>query len=184
MKWKLAVCVGLAVVLQSSLRALWPPLAYADLPLIVVVYFALQRDAVMAVMVGTVAGLGSDLLSEGLLGAGGFSMTLTAYLIAALVTRVMIDNSLFRIPVIAGAAAFETVVYLFMHQLLGQPPTAPLGGTIAETFAYKIIWTTAAGTPIVFALDMLFNVSASLRRRRHFAFRRRIARRGLTRRKY
>ena len=184
MKWKLAVCVGLAVVLQSSLRALWPPLAYADLPLIVVVYFALQRDAVMAVMIGTVAGIGSDLLSGGLLGAGGFSMTLTAYLLAALVTRVMIDNALIRIPVIAGASAFETVVYFFMHQLLGQPPVDPMAGTIAETFAFKIIWTTVVGTTVAFLLDMLFNESPGLRRRRHFAFRRRIARRGLTRRKY
>src|SRR3712207_11839 len=96
MKWKLAVCVALAVVLQSTLAALWRPLAYADLPLIVVVYFALRRDAVLAVFVGTVAGLGTDLLSGGLLGANGFSMTLTAYLIAALVTRVMIDNQIGR----------------------------------------------------------------------------------------
>src|SRR5919199_4910993 len=136
MKWKLAACVALAVVLQSSLGALWRPVAYADLPLIVVVYFALRRDAVLAVFIGTVAGLSSDLLSGGLLGAGGFSMTLTAYLLAALVTRVMIDNSLLRIPVLAGAAAFQTVVYLLLHQLLGQPPT-PVGDSIAETFAFR-----------------------------------------------
>ncbi|HZT60280.1 MAG TPA: rod shape-determining protein MreD [Pyrinomonadaceae bacterium] len=184
MKWKLAVCVGLAVVLQSSLRALWPPLVYADLPLVVVVYFALQRDAVMAVIIGTVAGLGSDILSGGLLGANGFSMTLTAYLLAALVTRVMIDNTLLRIPVMAGAAAFQTVVYLLLHQLLGQPPGDPVGGTIAETFAYHVIWTTVAGTFVAFLLDLLFRGSPGLRRRRAFAFRRRIARRGLARRKY
>jgi len=184
MKLKLAVCVGLAVVLQSSLRALWTPLVYADFPLAVVVYFALQRDAVMAVMIGAVAGLGADLLSGGLLGAGGFSMTLTAYLLAALVTRVMIDNPLLRIPVLAGAAGFQTVVYLFLHQLLGQPPTDPVGGTIAETFAYHVIWTTVVGTAVAFALDLFFSGSPRLQRRRAFAFRRRIARRGLGRRKY
>jgi rod shape-determining protein MreD len=182
MKWKLAVCVGLAVVIQSSLRALWGPLAYADLPLAVVVYFALRRDAVMAVMIGAAAGLGSDVLSEGLLGAGGFAMTLTAYLIAALVTRVMIDNPLLRIPVLAGATAFETIVYLLLHQFFSQPPT-PLGETMAETFAFRVIWTTVAGTAVAFLLDALFNETSRLRRR-HFAFRRRIARRGLTRRKY
>jgi rod shape-determining protein MreD len=184
MKWKLAVCVGLAVVLQSCLRALWPPLVYADLPLAVVVYFALQRDAVMAVVTGTAAGLGTDVLSGGLLGANGFSMTLTAYLIAALVTRVMIDNQFLRIPVIAGAAAFQTVVYLLLHQLLGQVPGDPAAGTIAETFAYHIIWTTVAGTVVAFALDIFFTGSPRLQRRRAFAFRRRIARRGLGRRKY
>jgi rod shape-determining protein MreD len=184
MKWKLAVSVALAVVLQSSLRTLWPPLAYADLPLIVVVYFSLQRDAVLAVMIGTVAGLGVDVLSGGLLGAGGFSMTLTAYLLAALITRVMIDNALLRIPVLAGAAAFNEVIYVLLHHLLGQPPIDPMGGSMAETFAYKIIWTTVAGTALAFVFDTFFSESARLRQRRHFAFRRRIARRGLTRRKY
>jgi hypothetical protein len=46
MKWKIAVCVALAAALQSSLSTVWRPFAYADLALIVVVYFALQRDAV------------------------------------------------------------------------------------------------------------------------------------------
>jgi rod shape-determining protein MreD len=182
MKWKLAVCVALAVVLQSSLRALWQPLAYANLPLIVVVYFSLQRDAVLAVMIGTVAGLGSDALSGGILGAGGFSMTLTAYVLAALVTRVMLDNPLARIPVMAGAAAFQQVVYFLLHQLMGQPAGSPVGGTLAETAANTIIWTTVVGTLLAFALDPFFSDKA--RSRKQFAFRRRLARRGLGRRKY
>ena len=118
------------------------------------------------------------------LGANGFSMTLTAYLLAALVTRVMIDNKLLRIPVLAGAVGFQTVVYLLLHQLLGQPPTGPVGGTIAETFAYHVIWTTVIGTAVAFALDLFFSGSPRLQRRRAFAFRRRLARRGLGRRKY
>ncbi|MCA1593170.1 MAG: rod shape-determining protein MreD [Acidobacteria bacterium] len=181
MKWKIAVCVALAVILQSSLRALWPPLAYADLPLIAVTYFALRRDALLAVVVGTVAGLATDVLSQGLLGAGGFSKTLTAYLIAAIMTRIMLDNPLLRIPVLAGAAAFDTLVYLLLHQLLGQLPT-PMGGSLAETMAFKIIWTTVAGTFLAYLLDTFFGDNA--RQRRQFAFRRRIARRTLGRKKY
>jgi rod shape-determining protein MreD len=182
MKWKIAACVALAVVAQTGLGTVWRPAAYADLTLVVVVYFALQRDAVQAVVLGTVAGLATDALSGGLLGARGFSMTLTAYLLAALVTRVMLDNPLLRIPVIAGAAAFNTVVYLLLHQFLGQPPNQP--GPIAETMAYGVIWTTVVGTAIAFVLDLFFNESTRLRQRRAFAFRRRIARRGLGRRKY
>jgi rod shape-determining protein MreD len=160
---------------------LWPPLAYADLPLVVVTYFALKRDAVLAVMIGTVAGLGSDALSNGLLGAGGFSKTLTAYLLAALVTRVMIDNPLMRIPVMAGAAAFDSLVYVFLHRLLGQSIT-PMADSLAETAAHRIIWTTVVGTFLAFALDTFFSDTA--RQRKQFAFRRRLARRGLGRRKY
>lgn len=182
MKWKLAICVALAVVVQTGLSTVWRPAVYADLTLAVVVYFALQRDAVLAVVLGTVAGLATDVLSGGLLGARGFSMTLTAYLLAALVTRVMIDNPLLRIPVIAGAAAFNTVVYLLLHQFFRQPPNPP--GAIAETMAYGVIWTTVAGTAVAFVLDLFFSESTSRRQRRAFAFRRRIARRGLGRRKY
>ena len=182
MKWKLAACVALAVVAQTGLSTVWRPAVYADLTLVVVVYFALQRDAVQAVVLGTVAGLATDALSHGLLGARGFSMTLTAYLLAALVTRVMIDNPLLRIPVLAGAAAFNTVVYLLLHQFLGQPPNPP--GPIAETMAYGVIWTTVVGTAVAFVLDLFFNESTRVRQRRAFAFRRRIARRGLGRRKF
>jgi rod shape-determining protein MreD len=181
MKWKIAVCVALAVVLQSSLRKFWGPLAYADLPLIVVVYFALRRDAVQAVVIGTVAGLATDVLSGGLLGANGFSKTLTAYFIAAIITRIMLDNPLLRVPVLAGAAAFDSLVYVLLHRLLDQPAT-PMAGTLAETGAFRVIWTTVAGTIIAYALDIFFSDTA--RQRRQFAFRRRIARRGLSRRKY
>ncbi|HEV2861989.1 MAG TPA: rod shape-determining protein MreD [Pyrinomonadaceae bacterium] len=180
MKWKLAACVALAVVAQTGLGTVWRPAVYADLTLVVVVYFALQRDAVQAVVLGTVAGLATDALSGGLLGARGFSMTLTAYLLAALVTRVMIDNPLLRIPVIAGSAAFNTVVYLLLHQFFGQPANPP--GPIAETMAYGVIWTTVVGTFLAFFLDTFFSEKAS--QRRAFAFRRRIARRTSGRRKY
>jgi rod shape-determining protein MreD len=181
MKWKLAACVALAVFLQTGLSTVWSPAVYADLTLVVVVYFALQRDAVQAVVLGTLTGLATDVLSLGLLGSRGFSLTLTAYLVAALVTRVMIDNPLMRIPVIAGAAAFNTVVYLLLHQLLGQPANPP--GPIAETMAYGVIWTTVVGTAVAFVLDLFFSESSRVRQRRAFAFRRRIARRGLGRRK-
>ncbi|HEX8119215.1 MAG TPA: rod shape-determining protein MreD [Pyrinomonadaceae bacterium] len=181
MKWKLVICVALALVAQTGLSTVWRPAVYADLTLAVVIYFALQRDAVQAVVLGTVAGLATDALSGGLLGARGFSMTLTAYLLAALVTRVMIDNPLLRIPVIAGAAAFNAVIYLLLHQFFGQPANPP--GPIAETLAYSVIWTTVAGTAVAFVLDHFFSESTSRRQRRAFAFRRRIARRGLGRRK-
>jgi rod shape-determining protein MreD len=171
MKLKIAVCVALAVVLQTTLRLYWHGLVYIDLPLIVVTYFALRRDVVLALLVGCVAGLLTDAFSGGLLGANGFSKTLIAYLIAALVTRVMLDHPLARIPVIAGAAALDGVVYFLLHQLLGQRPQAPF----VETVAYKLIWTTAVGTFTFYLLDIFFSERA--RMRRQFAFRRRAARR-------
>jgi rod shape-determining protein MreD len=173
---KIAIVLALAILLQSSLRNIWQPLVYIDLPLIVVVYFALQRDMLQALVVGVAAGLATDALSGGgLLGAGGFSKTLTAYVIAALATRVMLDNPLVRIPVLAGAALLDDTVYVLLHRMLGQASQRPF----VETVSYKLIWTTVVGTLILYFFDMFFSERA--RQRRQFAFRRRVARRGAVR---
>ncbi|MDQ3753600.1 MAG: rod shape-determining protein MreD [Acidobacteriota bacterium] len=171
MKFKIALLIALAVLLQASLRILWPPLVYIDLPLIAVVYFALQRDMVQAVIIGTIAGLSTDALSGGILGAGGFSKTLVAYMIAGLTTRVVLDNPLIRIPVLAGAVGFDSLVYVLLHRLLSQPSSKPF----AEVTSFKLIATTVIGTMIFYALDAFLSDRAS--QRRAFAFRRRSARR-------
>lgn len=179
MKIKIAVCVAVAVLLQSSLRVVWQPFVYVDLPLIAVVYFALRRDPMQAVIIGAVAGLATDAFSSGLLGANGFTKTAIAYIIAAIVVRIMLDNPLLRIPIMAGAAALDTAIYVLLHRLFGQELSSPL----AEMTAYKVIATTAAGTFIAYVLDIFFSDRA--RQRRQFAFRRRIARRSsIGRRKY
>jgi rod shape-determining protein MreD len=176
MKFKIGVIVALAVLLQTELPQVWEPLRHVDLPLVVVTYFALRRDVVQSMIVGFSAGLATDVFSKALLGAGGFSKTLVAYLIAALVTRVRIDNPLVRIPVLAGAAALDALVVVFLHRLFGQPSLL----SFAETTAYKLIGTTVVGTFLFYVLDVFF--SDRSRQRRHFAFRRRAARRSLVRR--
>ncbi|MDX6693089.1 MAG: rod shape-determining protein MreD [Blastocatellia bacterium] len=169
---KIALVLALAIILQSSLRVVWPPFVYVDLPLIVVVYFALQRDAMQALMVGFAAGLAADALGGGgLLGAGGFSMTLTAYLIVSLATRVMLDNPLARIPVLAGAALLNDTLYVLLHRMLGQT----MNYRFVDREPLKLIATTVAGTIILYVLDQLFSERA--RQRRQLAFRRRVARR-------
>lgn len=173
---KIAGVVALAVILQSSLRQIWLPLVHIDLPLIVVVYFALQRDVLQALIIGAASGLAVDALSSGsLLGASGFSLTLTAYLIASLATRVMLDNPLVRIPVLAGAALIEAAVYVLLHRMLDQPSLRPF----VETAALKVIWTTTVGTILLYIFDMVFSERA--RQRRQLSFRRRVARRGMGR---
>ncbi len=177
---KVALVLLLAIVLQASLPAVWRPFKdYIDLPLIVVVYFALQRDALQALTVGAIAGLATDALSGGLLGAGGFSKTLTAYVIASLATRIMLDNPLVRIPVLAGATLFDALVYVILQRLLDQPSLVPF----PERASFKLIGTTVVGTMVLYVLDSFLSERAN--QRRQFAFRRRIARRntGLLRRR-
>jgi rod shape-determining protein MreD len=170
---RIALVLAVAVVLQSSLRANWDLFKYVDLPLIVVVYVALQRDALQALFVGAVAGLATDVLSGGLLGGGGFSKTLVAFTVVSLATRVMLDNPLARIPVLAGASLLDDTVYVLLHRMLGQPSNFKF----VEQASFKLIGTTVAGTILLYLLDLMFSERA--RQRRQLAFRRRVARRGI-----
>ncbi|MGI8898066.1 MAG: rod shape-determining protein MreD [Pyrinomonadaceae bacterium] len=171
-QFKTAAVLGIAIILQLSLREAWPPLSYIDFPLIVVVYIALQREAWQALIVGTIAGLAIDAPSGGLLGAGGFSKTLTAYLIYFAATRINLENALLRIPVLAAATLIDGAIYFFWQRSLGNPPSAPF----VQTISYSLIGTTTVGTFALYMLDSVVSEQVSLRRQ--FASRRKVARRG------
>jgi rod shape-determining protein MreD len=168
---KIAAVLAISIVLQLSLRAVWPPLIYIDFPLVVVVYIALQRDAWQALVVGTLAGLIVDAASGGLIGAGGFSKTLTAFIIYFAASRVNLENPLLRIPVLAAASVMDAAIYVFWHRVLGYPPLVP----VMQTISYKLIATTIVGTLVLYMIDSV--VAERSTQRRQFATRRRVARR-------
>lgn len=168
---KIAAVLLISIVLQLSLREVWRPLAYIDFPLIVVVYIALQREAWQALVVGTLAGLIVDARSGGLIGAGGFAKTLTAYFIFFAATKVNLENPLLRIPVLAAASVLDSAIYVFWHRVLGYAPGVPF----VQTLSYKLIATTVAGTLVLYVLDSV--KSGESAQRRQFATRRRVARR-------
>lgn len=168
---RIAAVLALAIILQLSLRAVWAPLVFIDFPLVIVVYIALQREAWQCLIAATIAGLAVDAASGGVLGAGGFSKTLTAYIIYFAATRVNLENPLLRIPVLAAAAAFSHTVYVGLHRVLAQP--YPVRFT--ETLAYTVIGTMVVGTVTLLMLDNVW--SNKSQQRRQFADRRRVARR-------
>ena len=171
---KITIALIMAIMLQWTLRNVAEPFAYIDFPLIIVVYAALQRNAIKALFYGTFAGLAVDALSGGLLGANGFSKTLIAYIVSEVVRRVYMDNLLLRIPVIAGASLLNNLIYYGMHRLLGQEPV----GEFVTTIAYSIIGTTIAGTITYLFLDSFFAENMLRRRKREvFASRRQTRRR-------
>jgi rod shape-determining protein MreD len=170
---KITIALIVAVLLQWTLRNVAEPFAYVDFPLIIVVYAALQRNSVKAILFGTVAGIAVDALSGGLLGANGFSKTLVAYLVSELARRVYMDNLLLRIPVIAGACLLDDLVYFGMHWLLGQAPDVP----ILEGISYSLIGTTIAGTIVYLLLDFMSAERLRPRRREMFPTRRQTRRR-------
>jgi rod shape-determining protein MreD len=170
---KITLALIIAVVLQWTLRNVFDPLTYIDFTLIIVVYAALQRNAIKALFFGTIAGIAVDALSGGLLGANGFSKTLVAYLVLELARRVYLDNLLLQIPVIASACLLDDLAYYGVHWLLSQPPPAPFTATIV----YSLIGTTVAGTVIYLILDSFFAEGVRQRKPEIFASRRQTRRR-------
>lgn len=170
---RLTISLIIAVILQWTLRNVFDAGAYVDFPLIIIVYAALQRNAIRAILFATISGIAIDALSGGLLGASGFSKTLVAYIVSEIARRVYLDNLLLRIPVIAGACLLNEVVYYGLHRLLGQAPT----GDPVVIIAYSLLGTTIAGTLIYMLLQNMSGERAPRRKREMFAPRRQTRRR-------
>jgi rod shape-determining protein MreD len=170
-QFKIVVAVALAIILQTVLPTVWQPFVFVNLPLIVVVYFALQRDMIEALIIGAATGIAADAFSQSLLGAGGFSKTLVAFAIALLAQKVNLDNPLLKIPVLAGAVLVSESVQVGLNKLLGQTTNSPF----IVRLSYTMIGTMIAGTILLFVIDQFFSERALLRRQ--FAQRRRLARR-------
>ena len=170
---KITIALIIAVVLQWTLRNVAEPFAYIDFPLIIVVYAALQRDALKAIFFGTFAGIAVDALSSGLLGANGFSKTLIAYMVSELARRVYMDNLLLRIPVIAGACLLDDLIYNGMHRLLGKETN----GDVVVIMSYTLIGTTIAGTLVYLMLDHFLADRVRNKKREMFPTRRQTRRR-------
>ncbi|MGI8467064.1 MAG: rod shape-determining protein MreD [Pyrinomonadaceae bacterium] len=170
---KITLALVIAVLLQWSLRNVAEPFAYIDFPLIIVVYAAFQRNAIRALLFGTVAGLAVDALSGGLLGANAFSKTLIAYIVSEIARRVYLDNLLLRIPIIAGASLLGNLVFYGLHRLFGYEPGAP----VVNTFAYSLIGTTIAGTIIFLIFEHFLTDGIRKSKREVFTPRRQTRRR-------
>ena len=170
---KLTISLILAIVLQWTLRNVNESFAYIDFPLIIVVYAALQRNSIRAILFGTISGITMDALSGGLLGANGFSKTLVAYLVSEMARRVYLDNLVLRIPVLAGACLLNYLAYYWLHRLLGQPPS----GDVLVITAYSLMGTTIAGTIIYMILQNLSTNKGRRKKRDMFSSRRQTRRR-------
>jgi rod shape-determining protein MreD len=170
---KVIIALIIAIILQWTLRNVAEPLAYVNFPLIIVVYAALQRDSIRALLFGSISGLLVDALSGGLLGVNGFTQTLIAFLISEMARRVYLDNLLLRIPVIAGACLLNITLYYWLHRLFGQAPA----GDILVIGSYTLIGTTIAGTLIYLVLDSISQDKAPRRKRDMFTQRRQTRRR-------
>lgn len=99
----------LAILFQVYLPRFFSSLGYLELPLLVTVYFALERrQPVPSLLFGALVGLGQDSLSAHPLGMFGIVKTLVGYFASSVSMRFDVDN-----PFVQFVLSF---FFFFFHQ--------------------------------------------------------------------
>ena len=137
---KITILLVTAILLQWTVGNLWQPLTHIDFVLIAIVYSALQKNAVKAIIFGSIGGIAVDALSGGLLGANGFTKTFIAFLVSEISRRFNMDNVLLRLVVLAVACLIDDLLYYGLNELLGQSPSSPFALTLAYNFSATFVF--------------------------------------------
>jgi rod shape-determining protein MreD len=121
------VWVMLAIPLAAILFQVYVPLffqflSFLELPLLVVVYFALmRRSQISGLLVGALVGLAQDSLSRNPLGMFGIVKTLVGYFAASVGVRLDVDHPAMRFVLVFFFFVFHQFLYWVMARaLLGQ----------------------------------------------------------------
>jgi rod shape-determining protein MreD len=108
-----------ALVLQAWLPRVLGRFAYMDLPLLVTVYFALnRRSAIHGTLLGAVLGMAQDGLTQGAIGIHGIANTVCGFLAASVGIRIVVDNNIIRMVLNFAFTLLSSGIVLFIIQIL------------------------------------------------------------------
>ncbi len=109
-----------ALILQAFLPLYLNFVTLLDLPLLVILYFALtRRSPVFGMLLGAVVGMAQDSLSRGPIGLFGTAKTVVGYVTSSVSTRVDTESLGVRFLTIFGFYCFHFIhVFLFESLLL------------------------------------------------------------------
>ncbi|HJQ26090.1 MAG TPA: rod shape-determining protein MreD [Blastocatellia bacterium] len=157
--------IFIVLLLQMLLPNYLPFFKYVDLPLVVTVYFGLQRAPMLGMLTGTALGLGGDRVAGGILGVGGFAKTLIGYLVAMASVRFALENPLARLAIVALSSVTNTVLFIGLNLML-ERPVAEAGtyGGLGRLVGWKVLADTAAAIVMFIVLDRVFSEQAAARR--------------------
>lgn len=119
-----AAAVAATVILQTA--APWAR-DQIDVFLLVVVYYAVSRSRVQAILMGAFAGLLQDVFASTFLGFHAFVKTGVAYLIGGLGARLMLNQPLPQFASLAAATLLDGALSALLASLAGLPPMVRLG---------------------------------------------------------
>lgn len=109
----------LAVVLQAWLPRLLGRFAWFDLPLVITVFFALnRRNPIQGSVLGGILGLFEDALTGHAIGINGIAKTLVGYLAATIGILVNVENFVVRVIMTFVLSLVGSATYFFVVRFL------------------------------------------------------------------
>jgi rod shape-determining protein MreD len=113
----------LALGLQSFISLHFPPFALLDLPLIVVIYFAMtRRSPVAATIGGALMGIAQDALTRQPLGVFGICKAVVGYVAGSLGVRVDTENHVTRLLLMFLFVLLHNGIdWVLVRHLLAEP---------------------------------------------------------------
>lgn len=113
----------LAILVQAFVPKLFPRFAILDLPLIVVLFFAVSRRSPIAgTLTGAVIGLLQDALTNQPIGVNGMAKSAIGYVAASIGLQVDVESPLTRIVITFTFSIINSVLlFLIDRRLLGLP---------------------------------------------------------------
>jgi rod shape-determining protein MreD len=117
--WVFVVVPLLAILFQVYIPRFFQFLRFLEMPLLVVVYFAImRRNQISGLMVGALVGLAQDSLTDSPLGMFGIVKTLVGYFAASVGVRLDVEHGLIRLLLGFFFYLFHQLLYWIMSRAL------------------------------------------------------------------
>ena len=136
MRWlRFAIGLLIALTLHSLLDSFFPnALAFFNPYVILVVYYAMGGNVFGAIIAGVIAGLVQDAFSSSMFGLHAFSLTVCAYIVAYINSRLSLRGTFAFGACLGGAVVVnELVIYILVNILLRQRIEMSEQGLIVKT---------------------------------------------------
>jgi rod shape-determining protein MreD len=120
--WVILAIPLAAILFQVYVPLFFQFLSFLEMPLLVVMYFALmRRNQISGLLLGAVVGLAQDSLSKNPLGVFGIVNTLVGYFAASMGMRIDVDQGVIRLLLSFFFYLFHQLMYwVLVRALLGQ----------------------------------------------------------------
>ena len=150
--WVMLVVPLAAILFQVYVPLFFQFLGFLELPLLVVVYFALmRRNQVSGLLIGALVGLAQDSLSKNPLGMFGIVNTLVGYFASSIGVRLDVDNTFMRLVL----TFFFFVFHQFFYWVLARALLAQqLAFEVQKTLMLGLL-NALVGVSIYYFLDKL-----------------------------